>query len=148
MRCPLWAGQGNPNQQPIKGLVKIVLNDLRPSELKETSGDMSYLPDLLALRVGALQYETLNDTPPPLRTVRKVFWHLGRWWEPQPLRRTHFIASLRNFFSPSMMAGKKADDFHTHLLLPWNVATLRRRYPIAFSSAGISQTQTVIPKIP
>jgi len=117
--------------------MRILLN-ITPSELKETSGDMSYLRDLLALRVGDLQYETLNDTPTPLRTVRKVFWHLGRWWVPQPLRRSLFIASQRNFVSPSMMAGKMADVFHTHLLLPWNVATLRRRYPIAFSSAGIS----------
>ena len=99
--------------------MRILLN-ITPSELKETSGDMSYLPDLLALRVGDLQYETLNDTPTPLRTVRKVFWHLGRWWVPQPLRRSLFIASQRNFVSPSMMAGKMADVFHTHLLLPCN----------------------------
>ena len=51
------------------GTMRILLN-ISPSELKDTSGDLSYLPDLLALRVGDLQNETLNDTPTPLRTVR------------------------------------------------------------------------------
>ena len=117
--------------------MKVLLN-ITPGELKETSGDMSYLRDLIALRENEFQYETLNDSHRLLRNLRKVFWHLGRWWVPQPLRRPLFIASQRNFVLPSMMAGKTADVFHTHLLLPWNVATLRRRYPIVFSSAGIS----------
>ena len=117
--------------------MRILLN-ITPTELKETSGDMSYLRDLIALCVSDLQYETLNDTHTSLRALRKVFWHLGRWWVPQPLRRSLFIASQRNFVLPSMTVGKTADVFHTHLLLPWNVAFLRRRYPIVFSSAGIS----------
>lgn len=117
--------------------MRILLN-ITPRELKETSGDMSYLRDLIGLCPSDLQYVTLNDGYRHLRNMRKVFWHLGRWWVPQPLRRAFFLASQRTVLLQSMIPDGQVDIVHTHLLLPWNVAGLRRRYPIVFSSAGLS----------
>ena len=118
-------------------MMRVLLN-ASPSELKETSGDMSHLRDLIKLPPGPLQYATLNDNHRCLRNIRKIFWHLGRWWVPQSLRRVLFASSQRTFVPSSMIPLVKAEVFHTHLSLPWNSGTLRRHYPMVFSSAGIS----------
>ncbi len=118
-----------------------VLLNVTPLELQGKSGDLSFLRDLCSLSStpdSPLRYQTFLKGQGPVRDLRKVFWHLAHWWEPQWFRRATVFNSQRNHVLPRMIPEGPVDIFHTHLFLPWNVEELRQRWPIVFSSAGLS----------
>lgn len=121
-------------------VLRVALN-VTARELTHTSGDVSFLKDLLSLSEGAqpggLAYSVLQGDRAVAETARKAAWHLGRGWLPGPARRPLFHASQRSGGAASRLPAG-ADVFHAHLLLPWDVRAVRRRLPVVFSSAGLS----------
>ncbi len=121
-------------------MLRVLLN-ITHRELLERSGDVVLLNDLFVCTADGdapLRYCTLSGGGLLARDLRRVFWHLSFHWQPRLLRRRLFIPSQRNYIPLSSIPRTTLHLIHTHLFLPWNAAALRKRWPIVFSSEGLS----------